>query len=148
MTAVRPTAGPGGLVARTELLPLVGLFASGLSGVQQLYRLVAIAELETHQIATKLQASSTADFRTLLIQAIIAVGLTIAVALLLARSISRPLRRLESHARAVSNGDLELPALRARGPKETVVAARGVQRPRVEPALAGGKDAHARRMLV
>ena len=122
LTAVRPTAGPGGLVARTELLPLVGLFAPVLSGVRQLYGLVALAELETHQIATQLQASSTSDFRTLLIETLIAVALTIAVALLLARSISRPLRRLESHARAVSNGDLELPPLRARGPKETVVA--------------------------
>ena len=112
----------GRLASRVGLGPLIDLFASGLSGVQQLYRLVAIAEFDTHQIAAELQASSTADFRTLLIQTIIAFGLTIALALLLARSISQPLRRLEKHARAVSSGDLELPALRARGPKETVVA--------------------------
>ncbi len=124
LTAARSSGGHGALVGRSELLPLVGLFASGLSGVEQLYRLVATAELDTHQIAAKLQASSTADFRTLAIEMIIAVGLTIAVALLLARSISRPLHRLENHARAVSNGDLELPALQARGPKETVITSK------------------------
>src|SRR5271170_5689117 len=102
LTAIRSSAAPGGVVGRAGLGPLIGLFASGLSGVQQLYRLVEIAELDTHQIAAQLQASSTAALRTLLIQTIIAFGLTIAVALLLARSISQPLRRLERHARARS----------------------------------------------
>jgi diguanylate cyclase (GGDEF)-like protein len=114
----------GGAGAQPQLLPLIALFASGLSSIHQLYNLVALGENDTHQVAARLEASSTASFRTLLIQTIIGVSLTILVALLLARSITRPLRRLEVHARAISNGDLELPPLQERGPKETVIATR------------------------
>jgi diguanylate cyclase (GGDEF)-like protein len=113
-----------GSLDQNQVLPLLGLFASGMSGIRHLYDLVGLAESGTSHVAARLQASSTNSFRTLLIQTIIGVGLTIVVALLLARSISRPLRRLEDHARAVSNGALELPPLQERGPIETVVATR------------------------
>ncbi len=118
---VPTTALPPGFANLTSLLPLANLFHSGLDGLDQIYHLVALAELNARQSAARLQASSASAFRTLVIETIIAVGLTIAVALLLARSISQPLRRLEGHARAVSSGDLELPPLPGRGPKETVV---------------------------
>ncbi|HWJ51207.1 MAG TPA: EAL domain-containing protein, partial [Solirubrobacteraceae bacterium] len=104
-----------------RLRPLADVFRSGMSGIQQLYGLVAKAELGVHDSAVRLRASSAAALRTLLIETLIAVALTIAVALLLARSITRPLRRLEDRARAVSGGDLELPLLPASGPKETAV---------------------------
>ncbi len=82
-----------------RLLPLADVFRSGMSGVQQLYGLVAKAELGVHDSAASLRESSADALRTLLIETLIAVALTIAVALLLARSITRPLRRLEDHAR-------------------------------------------------
>jgi diguanylate cyclase (GGDEF)-like protein len=104
-----------------RLLPLADVFRSGMSGIGQLYGLVAKAELGVHDSAVSLRASSADALRTLLIETLIAVALTIAVALLLARSITRPLRRLEDRARAVSGGDLELPCLPASGPKETAV---------------------------
>ncbi len=108
-------------VAIQNIVPLVGVFRAGVTGLSQLYRLVSLAELDAHRSAATLQSNSASAFRTLLIETILAVGLTIAVALLLARSISEPLRRLAGHARAVSSGDLELPPLPGRGPKETVV---------------------------
>jgi diguanylate cyclase (GGDEF)-like protein len=104
-----------------RLLPLADVFRSGMSGIGQLFGLVAKAELGVHDSAVSLRAASAAALRTLLIETLIAVALTIVVALLLARSITRPLRRLEAHARAASGGDLELPSLPASGPKETVV---------------------------
>ncbi len=107
-----------------SLLPLADLFRSGMSGLQQLYGLVANAERGVRDSAVSLRASSAAALRTLLVETLAAVGLTIVVALLLARSITRPLRRLEDHARAVSGGDLELPALPATGPMETEVVSR------------------------
>jgi diguanylate cyclase (GGDEF)-like protein len=107
-----------------RILPVAHLFAAGYGGVQQLYKIVTLAELEARQTAAKLQSSSASDFRTLLIETLIAAGLAIAAALLLARSISRPLQRLESHARAVSDGDLELAPLRPQGPKEIVAVSR------------------------
>ena len=120
-SAAPSTALPPGFTNLSSLIPLASLFHNGVDGLAQIYRLVARAELNARQSAADLQASSASAFRTLLIETIIAVGLTIAVALLLAKSISSPLRRLERHARAVSSGDLELPSLPARGPKETVV---------------------------
>jgi len=112
---------PPGFGAFADIVPLAGLFGQGVTGLDQLYRFVSLAEQDARNGAAQLRASSAHDFRTLLIETLIAVGLTIAVALLLAKSISQPLRRLESHARAVSSGDLELPPLPGRGPKETVV---------------------------
>ena len=109
------------ITAMANIIPLVDLFHSEISGQHELYALVGLAENDAYQSASALQSSSASAFRTLLIETIIAVGLTIAVALLLARSISQPLRRLASHARAVSEGHLELPPLPGRGPKETVV---------------------------
>lgn len=108
---------PPGAGDLSELVPLAGLFSEAVSGVNQLYQLVALAERDARNSAATLRASSAADFRTMLIETLIAVGLTIVVALLLAKSISQPLRRLESHARAVSGGDLELPPLPGRGPR-------------------------------
>jgi diguanylate cyclase (GGDEF)-like protein len=109
---------PAGL---SRLLPLAAVFRSGMSGIQQLYGVVAQAERGVRDSALSLRASSAAALRMLLIETLIAVAVTIAVALLLARSITRPLRRLEDRARAVSSGDLELPLLPASGPKETAV---------------------------
>jgi diguanylate cyclase (GGDEF)-like protein len=123
-TAIGSRAGTTGTVSQPEVMQLMGLFASGVAGIRQLYSFVGAAERNTSEVAGGLQASSTSSFRTLLIETIFGVGLTIAIALLLARSISRPLRRLEGHARAVSNGDLELEPLQERGPKETVIATR------------------------
>ncbi|MGO9956903.1 MAG: putative bifunctional diguanylate cyclase/phosphodiesterase [Solirubrobacteraceae bacterium] len=121
-SAVASSAGASALSpALARLLPLGDVFRSGMSGIQQLFGLVAKAELGVHDSAVSLRESSADALRTLLIETLIAVALTIAVALLLARSITRPLRRLEDRARAVSAGDLELPLLPASGPKETVV---------------------------
>jgi len=119
--SVSASALPPGFGNLARIIPLAGLFSEGIAGLNQIYHLVAVAEQEARNSAADLRASSAADFRTLLMETLLAVGLTIILALLLARSISRPLRRLEGHARAVSSGDLELPALPARGPKETVV---------------------------
>ncbi len=118
--AAGPPASTGSL-SIASLVPLVAVFHSGVAGLSQLYGIVSLAELNAHRTAATLQSDSASAFRTMLIETIIAVGLTIAVALLLARSISEPLRRLAGHARAVSSGDLELPPLPGRGPKETVV---------------------------
>ena len=109
-----------------SLLPLADLFRSGMDGLSRLYGLVERAEHGARASASSLRASSAAALRTVLIETIIAVGLTIVIALALARSITRPLRRLEDHARAISNGELELPALSASGPKETAVVAEAV----------------------
>ncbi len=107
-----------------QLLGMVSVFSGGIEGVHGLYRLVQLAAADTTAAATRLQQASNAALEDLLLIAIIGVGITVAVALLLARSISRPLRRLEGHALAVSTGHLELAALEPRGPKETIVASR------------------------
>lgn len=119
-TPVLAGTAPTGFTGIARILPAARLFRAGYGGAQQLYAVLALAEVEARQTAAKLESSSGADFRTLLIETIIAAGLAIALALLLARSISRPLQRLESHARTVSGGELELPPLDPRGPKETV----------------------------
>jgi diguanylate cyclase (GGDEF)-like protein len=119
--ALGPLAGaPTGMGGLAGFVPVARLFDAGYRGVQQLYGLVSHAELEAHRTAARLQASSTAGFRNLLIGTLIAAVLAIGAALALARSISRPLKRLERHARAVSDGDPELAPLRPQGPKETV----------------------------
>jgi diguanylate cyclase (GGDEF)-like protein len=119
--AAASSAGSEGL---ERLLPAARLLSAGYGGSQQLYKIVGRVEREAHDAAAGLQASSAGQFRTLLIETIIAAAIAIFAALLLARSISRPLQRLESHARAVSDGDLELPPLRPQGPKETVAVSR------------------------
>jgi diguanylate cyclase (GGDEF)-like protein len=115
---------PAGSTGLARVIPAARILTAGYGGSQQLYQILALAEREARQSAAKLQASSAADFRTLLIETLIAAGLAIAAALWLARSISRPLQRLESHARAVSGGELELAPLRPQGPKETVAVSR------------------------
>jgi diguanylate cyclase (GGDEF)-like protein len=107
-----------------QVLELIGVFAAGLSEIHKLYGLVHGAELSTQRVAAQLQASSTSSYRDLLIEMLVGISLTILAVLLIARSISRPLHRLEAHARAVSNGELELRALAEQGPRETVVASR------------------------
>lgn len=114
----------GSPLASSSLLAVVGPLLAGWQGMQKVYRVVELAAAEARHEAAALQASGSSGFRDLLIEAILGAGLTIAVALLLARSISVPLRRLESHARAVTAGDLEATPLSPTGPKETVVASR------------------------
>ena len=114
-----PATGLPPAIAR--LLPLAMVFRSGMNSLPKLYTLVRRAEAGVSESAVSLRASSAAALRRLLIEALLAVSLTIAVTLMLARSITRPLRRLEAHARSVSSGNLELPALPTSGPKETTV---------------------------
>jgi diguanylate cyclase (GGDEF)-like protein len=116
--------GPSVAGGKAQLLPLLATFSSGMTAVRQLYKLVGTAEVQTSRAAAELRDASTGSYRSLLIQTIVGVSLTILLALLLARSISRPLRNLERHARAVGDGDLELAPLQERGPRETVVATR------------------------
>jgi diguanylate cyclase (GGDEF)-like protein len=52
--------------------------------------------------------------------------LTLVACVLLARSISRPLRRLALQAEIVRHGDLNVPALPARGPHDIAVTSRAV----------------------
>ncbi len=110
-----------GLQAVTQILPLASLFQNAVTAENRLYVIVDQAEVGVRESASSLRSSSIGDFHALLIETILAVGLTIAVALLLARSISQPLRRLARHAGAVSGGDLEVSPLPERGPNETVV---------------------------
>jgi diguanylate cyclase (GGDEF)-like protein len=105
-----------------SLLEVVAPLLSGWTGMQKVYRVVKLAAGDARTEAARLQASGNSAYRNLVFEAILGVGLTIGVALLLARLISRPLRRLEAHARAISAGNLELPPLPPSGPKETVVA--------------------------
>jgi diguanylate cyclase (GGDEF)-like protein len=112
----------GNVFGNSSLLNVVAPLLSGWVGMQKVYKVVELAAHDARREAASLQAKGSSGYKTLLIEAIIGLGLTIAVALLLARSISRPLRRLEAHARAVSAGNLELTRLRPSGPIETVVA--------------------------
>jgi diguanylate cyclase (GGDEF)-like protein len=109
-------------LANGSLLQVIGPLLSGWTGMQKVYVVVKLAAADARTEAAKLQASGDSAFRNLVLEAILGVGLTIVVALLLARLISRPLRRLEEHARAVSAGNLDLPRLPPSGPKETLVA--------------------------
>ncbi len=104
-----------------SLVRLSQTFRSGVEGSNQLYPIVSAAEAQVRDRAVALRNQNTSGFRLLLAELLIAAGLTIGVALLLARSITGPLRVLEARARAVSDGDLAALVPTARGPKETVV---------------------------
>ena len=102
-------------------IPMVTTLRSGIVAGRALYALVDAAESTVHARAAELNRANTDQFRLLMIEMLLAAGLTIGVALLLARSITRPLHLLETRARAVSGGDLEALVPTGRGPKETVV---------------------------
>ena len=90
-------------------------FRSGVIGGRELYALVDAAESTVHARAAALNSANTDQFRLLMVEMLLAAALTIGVALLLARSITRPLHVLESRARAVSGGDLEAPVATGAG---------------------------------
>ena len=139
---------PPGAGDLSELVPLAGLFSEAVSGVNQLYQLVALAERDARNSAATLRASSAADFRTMLIETLIAVGLTI--------------------VRGPAAGQVDLPTAappgeprargerwRSRAPAAPRARAEGddrrlgdVQRSRLEPAPARGEDPCAGRMLL
>ncbi len=121
MTALA-AGGSAGLLEDNELLAVVGPLVSGWQGMQKVYRVVKLAADDARHVAAQLQRSGTSEYRDLLLETIVGMGLMFGVALLLARSISRPLRRLEAQARSISAGNLELPPLTPSGPKQTVVA--------------------------
>jgi len=121
------TAASGHLVAPstssslTALVPVANTFRDGVDGAEDLYALVAAAEAGVHARAAEVNRANTRDFRMLVMEMLLAAALTVGVALLMARSITGPLRILEARARAVGGGDLEALVPTGRGPKETVV---------------------------
>jgi len=85
------------------------------------YPVVDQGEAAVRQSASALQASGTRDLREALIAMIVISIVSFASALRLARSITRPLRRLEAHARGITSGTLAAEPLPAEGPREVVV---------------------------
>ena len=94
------------------------ILQGGAAREQRLYGLVERTTAVVHADAARLVSEATSNYRDRLAWLTGATLLTIAVALsVLAKSISRPLRRLEGHARAVSSGDFSTPpAPRTAGP--------------------------------
>ena len=104
-----------------SLVPLATTFRAGVFAARNLYGVVHAAEGQVRVRTAALSRDNTNGFRVLLVEMLLAAGLTVGVALLLARSITNPLRLLEARARAASGGDLEALVRTTRGPKETVV---------------------------
>ena len=126
--AVQEAAATAGSAAPTtgtaRTLRLVGLTRTYKALVTELtlvYPVIDHGEAAVRQSASALQATGTRDLREALIAMILIIIVSVASALRLARSITRPLRRLEGHARRITTGTLAGEVLPAEGPRELVV---------------------------
>ena len=105
----------------SALVGLAGTFRAGVVGSRDLYKLVDVTEAQVRARAAALSSQNTSQFHMLLAELLLAAVLTIGLALVLARTITRPLTVLAARARAVRSGDLEALVPTRRGPKETTV---------------------------
>jgi diguanylate cyclase (GGDEF)-like protein len=90
-------------------------------------RLTEFARLSVARVnarAAQVADDSRAELRLWSIYGASLIALSLLLSMLSARSIARPLRRLADHADAVSGGDLDVPALPIRGPRDLAVTAR------------------------
>ena len=116
-------AGPGEGVTIDGLALVFRLGLERHANIRQLVE--AIAE-DTYRHALAVGVDAREGFDNLvvtLISSTIALGL---LALLVARSIARPLRRLEKRAAELSNGDVDGEPLPLTGPRDTAVVAQSI----------------------
>ncbi len=109
-------------------IPVAGGFTEILAGFKgaaaqdnQLFSMVSEASRLVQTRAAALQSASRATYERWLV-AIVLLGLLVAgIALTVARSIARPLRRLADSAQTVAAGQLAIAPIRCGGPRETVL---------------------------
>ena len=90
---------------------------------QRVLHIVDEASATVKESARSLAHSSSRTYELWLTLTLGAIVVTAAVAMVVARSISRPLARLAHAATSVVDGDLDVDRLASRGPKETAVVA-------------------------
>jgi diguanylate cyclase (GGDEF)-like protein len=90
-------------------------------------RLTEFARLSVGRVnarAGQVAEDSRSELRLWTVYGASLIALSLTLSLLIARSITRPLRRLADHADAVSGGDLDVPGLPIRGARDLAVTAR------------------------
>ncbi len=112
--------GPTGSI---DIADLTGAFKGFSARWQRVLNVVAEANQAVKESAQSLARSSGWTYELGLALTLGAIVTTAAVALVIARSISRPLARLAHTATSVVDGDLDVDRLATRGPKETAVVA-------------------------
>ncbi len=93
-------------------------FADGSSWFDDLQGLVQGASADVRDVARHEELAATGSFRIGVAVFLLSVLFAVGAAVLLIRSVVRPLRRLANAARHVAEGDFTLPAIKPTGPKE------------------------------
>ena len=114
-----PSEGP-----LVDLTTVASVFRGYLLRDERLRSLSAAAIAAVLADSSRLASDSRRDFLLWLLGAALLAFTSIGVAMLLARSIARPLKALAEYAHAVNEGEIDLdpPSGRHRGPRETRVA--------------------------
>ncbi len=122
-TAVRSQADatPARAGRTTNITELLAPLGGGFVRDDMLYRLIQTASKNVRTTADKLRDGLTASYRLWAIAVVTLLGGIVGVALLLVRSMTRPLKRLAANAKAVSMGRLDVDVLPLQGPRETAV---------------------------
>lgn len=102
---------------------LAAVFRTGLERDHKIEQLTTAASADARVHAAKVGATADDRYRSTLVFTFALLAATIGLAVLVARSISIPLRRLARRAAEVSDGELDGDPLRHEGPRETAVLA-------------------------
>jgi diguanylate cyclase (GGDEF)-like protein len=106
----------------TDFDDIAPVIQDGLYRLELVNRATLATASDLRKASGDLEASAMADLRAFLALAAAAIALAGVLTWLVARSIVRPLRRLEEQAHRVSDGVLEVPDLTPAGPREVRVA--------------------------
>jgi diguanylate cyclase (GGDEF)-like protein len=93
-------------------------FVDGRLWLEDVERVIQAASADVTNLARSEENSATGSFQLAVAIFLLSVLLAAAGAVLLTRSVVRPLRKLAAAARQAAEGDFTLPASRAHGPRE------------------------------
>ncbi|MDX6198687.1 MAG: hypothetical protein QOJ79_1838 [Actinomycetota bacterium] len=116
-------------VTAASAVPIAGVFRGFLARSALLQEMVAVAAAEVRKDARQLADDGRNGFLMWGFGTALLALVSIAIALMLGRSISRPLKQLAAYAHAVNEGELDgAPAVRSNhGPRETRLAFRAFE---------------------
>jgi len=107
-----------------DLATIARDFHSGVVLQDHLSGVASLAQDHVRAVANAIRESARNTLQIYLAAAVAIIAVTVGVAAIVARSMTRPLRRLSARAQEVSSGRLDAPALEIRGPREVAAATR------------------------
>jgi len=109
-----------------DISQITAAFKEGFGTAPLLYGLMTTVTTSILHSTSDVRAKAVAGYEHRLAEAVLLVAVAFLIALLIARSITRPLGRLQRRAQEVSDGDLDADPLGLGGPWETALVSEAI----------------------